>query len=61
VRSNGVKVGLDAEETRFDEVVQEALSVTAVLAFCALAILVVRLSLWIIGGRTGTSSRANRR
>jgi hypothetical protein len=35
---------------------RETLSIAAVIAFCVLAALVVRLSLWIIGGRTNQSS-----
>jgi hypothetical protein len=39
----------------------EALSIAAVIAFCVVAVLVVRLSLWIIGERAGKSSRDDRR
>jgi hypothetical protein len=57
----GVKAGADASRARYTEVMHEAFSIAAVIAFCVLAVLVVRLGLWIIGPRTGTPSRTNRR
>lgn len=61
MRSHGVKAGVDAFPWRYTEVMHEAFSIAAVVAFCVLAVLVVRLSLWIIGGRTETPSRTDRR
>ena len=46
------RVGSGTSRARYYEVMSEALSIAAVVVYGVLAVLVVRLSLWIIGSHT---------